>query len=157
MSLDILWKRDFWQVRRAFGISRFTWGNRLRCVVLSRVTDTSLPMTLASSPSCHTGLCTCFWIRTFTWMCHFAFPPFLWRISFSWQQSPECDCLCVCLGFTTQQAEIIVSALVKIVEANMSIVYKDMVTKMQQVSLVRGTLADLKSKGGMLFVIYIFW
>uniref|UniRef100_A0A9L0R1W4 Mitochondrial calcium uniporter regulator 1 n=1 Tax=Equus caballus TaxID=9796 RepID=A0A9L0R1W4_HORSE len=42
----------------------------------------------------------------------------------------------VCLleenGFTTQQAEIIVSALVKIVEANMSIVYKDMVTKMQQ-------------------------
>nr|XP_058933881.1 mitochondrial calcium uniporter regulator 1 isoform X2 [Kogia breviceps] len=42
----------------------------------------------------------------------------------------------VCLleenGFTTQQAEIIVSALVKIMEANMDIVYKDMVTKMQQ-------------------------
>ncbi|XP_036300764.1 mitochondrial calcium uniporter regulator 1 isoform X2 [Pipistrellus kuhlii] len=42
----------------------------------------------------------------------------------------------VCLleenGFTTQQAEIIVSALVKITEANMGIVYKDMVTKMQQ-------------------------
>lgn len=42
----------------------------------------------------------------------------------------------VCLleenGFTTQQAEIIVSALVKITEANMDIVYKDMVTKMQQ-------------------------
>ncbi|KAK2492599.1 hypothetical protein MC885_018655, partial [Smutsia gigantea] len=42
----------------------------------------------------------------------------------------------VCLleknGFTTQQAEIIVSALVKNVEANMDIVYKDMVTKMQQ-------------------------
>ncbi|KAI5932871.1 Mitochondrial calcium uniporter regulator 1 [Manis javanica] len=42
----------------------------------------------------------------------------------------------VCLleenGFTTQQAEIIVSALVKTVEANMNIVYKDMVTKMQQ-------------------------
>nr|XP_019598561.1 PREDICTED: mitochondrial calcium uniporter regulator 1 [Rhinolophus sinicus] len=42
----------------------------------------------------------------------------------------------VCLleenGFTTQQAEIIVSALIKITEANMEIVYKDMVTKMQQ-------------------------
>uniref|UniRef100_A0A8C2UX10 Mitochondrial calcium uniporter regulator 1 n=1 Tax=Chinchilla lanigera TaxID=34839 RepID=A0A8C2UX10_CHILA len=42
----------------------------------------------------------------------------------------------VCLlegnGFTTQQAEIIVSALVKITEANTDIVYKDMVTKVQQ-------------------------
>ncbi|KAM5322499.1 mitochondrial calcium uniporter regulator 1 isoform 1-T1 [Glossophaga mutica] len=42
----------------------------------------------------------------------------------------------VCLleenGFTTQQAEIIVSSLVKITEANMDIIYKDMVTKMQQ-------------------------
>ncbi|XP_007950061.1 mitochondrial calcium uniporter regulator 1 [Orycteropus afer afer] len=42
----------------------------------------------------------------------------------------------VCLfeenGFTTQQAEIIVSALVKITEANLDIVYKDMVNKMQQ-------------------------
>nr|XP_036860047.1 mitochondrial calcium uniporter regulator 1-like [Manis javanica] len=42
----------------------------------------------------------------------------------------------VCLlkenGFTTQQAEIIASALVKTVEANMDIVYKDMVTKTQQ-------------------------
>ncbi|XP_060045322.1 mitochondrial calcium uniporter regulator 1 [Erinaceus europaeus] len=35
-------------------------------------------------------------------------------------------------GFTTQQAEIIVSALVKIIDANMDIIYKDMVTKMQQ-------------------------
>uniref|UniRef100_A0A8C5YCU3 Mitochondrial calcium uniporter regulator 1 n=1 Tax=Microcebus murinus TaxID=30608 RepID=A0A8C5YCU3_MICMU len=35
-------------------------------------------------------------------------------------------------GFTTQQAEIIVSALVKIMEANVDVVYKDMVTKMQQ-------------------------
>ncbi|KAK2113026.1 Mitochondrial calcium uniporter regulator 1, partial [Saguinus oedipus] len=34
--------------------------------------------------------------------------------------------------FATQQAEILVSALVKILEANMDIVYKDMVTKMQQ-------------------------
>nr|XP_027804083.2 mitochondrial calcium uniporter regulator 1 [Marmota flaviventris] len=42
----------------------------------------------------------------------------------------------VCLleenGFTTQQAEIMVSALVKIMETNMNIVYKDMVTKVQQ-------------------------
>ncbi|KAM5167392.1 mitochondrial calcium uniporter regulator 1 isoform 2-T3 [Callospermophilus lateralis] len=42
----------------------------------------------------------------------------------------------VCLleenGFTTQQAEIIVSALAKIMETNMNIVYKDMVTKVQQ-------------------------
>ncbi|XP_050619558.1 mitochondrial calcium uniporter regulator 1-like [Macaca thibetana thibetana] len=42
----------------------------------------------------------------------------------------------VCLlednGFATQQAEIIVSALVKVLETNMGIVYKDMATKMQQ-------------------------
>ncbi|XP_064136973.1 mitochondrial calcium uniporter regulator 1 isoform X4 [Loxodonta africana] len=42
----------------------------------------------------------------------------------------------VCLleenGFTTQQAEIIVSALVKITEASLDIVYRDMVNKMQQ-------------------------
>ncbi|XP_058523870.1 mitochondrial calcium uniporter regulator 1 isoform X1 [Ochotona princeps] len=42
----------------------------------------------------------------------------------------------VCLfeekGFTTQQAEMIVSALVKIMETNMDIIYKDMVTKVQQ-------------------------
>uniref|UniRef100_A0A452U7N0 Mitochondrial calcium uniporter regulator 1 n=1 Tax=Ursus maritimus TaxID=29073 RepID=A0A452U7N0_URSMA len=35
-------------------------------------------------------------------------------------------------GFTTQQAEIPVSALVKIMDTNMDIVYKDMVTRMQQ-------------------------
>ncbi|XP_030067073.1 mitochondrial calcium uniporter regulator 1 isoform X2 [Microcaecilia unicolor] len=35
-------------------------------------------------------------------------------------------------GFTTQQSEIIVSALVKIINSNMEVVYKDMVTKMQQ-------------------------
>ncbi|XP_054983587.1 mitochondrial calcium uniporter regulator 1 [Sorex araneus] len=35
-------------------------------------------------------------------------------------------------GFTTQQAEVIVSALVKILDTNLDIVYKDMVTKMQQ-------------------------
>uniref|UniRef100_A0A8C8R538 Mitochondrial calcium uniporter regulator 1 n=1 Tax=Pelusios castaneus TaxID=367368 RepID=A0A8C8R538_9SAUR len=42
----------------------------------------------------------------------------------------------VCLleenGFTTQQSEIIVSALVKIINTNMDVIYKDMVTKVQQ-------------------------
>ncbi|XP_039382023.1 mitochondrial calcium uniporter regulator 1 isoform X2 [Mauremys reevesii] len=42
----------------------------------------------------------------------------------------------VCLleenGFTTQQSEIIVSALVKIMNTNMDVIYKDMVTKVQQ-------------------------
>ncbi|CAH6801184.1 mitochondrial calcium uniporter regulator 1 [Phodopus roborovskii] len=41
-------------------------------------------------------------------------------------------CLLETNGFTTQQAEIIVSALVKITETNMNIVYNDMVTKVQQ-------------------------
>nr|XP_048695891.1 mitochondrial calcium uniporter regulator 1 isoform X2 [Caretta caretta] len=35
-------------------------------------------------------------------------------------------------GFTTQQSEIIVSALVKIMNTNMDVIYKDMVTKVQQ-------------------------
>uniref|UniRef100_A0A8C3RM98 Mitochondrial calcium uniporter regulator 1 n=1 Tax=Chelydra serpentina TaxID=8475 RepID=A0A8C3RM98_CHESE len=43
----------------------------------------------------------------------------------------------VCLleenGFTTPQSEIIVSALVKIMNTNMDVIYKDMVTKVQQV------------------------
>ncbi|NXY57770.1 MCUR1 regulator, partial [Callaeas wilsoni] len=42
----------------------------------------------------------------------------------------------VCLleenGFTTQQSEVIVSALVKITNTNLDMIYKDMVTKMQQ-------------------------
>ncbi|KAM7177156.1 mitochondrial calcium uniporter regulator 1 isoform 1-T1 [Macrochelys suwanniensis] len=42
----------------------------------------------------------------------------------------------VCLleenGFTTPQSEIIVSALVKIMNTNMDVIYKDMVTKVQQ-------------------------
>lgn len=41
-------------------------------------------------------------------------------------------CLLEANGFTIQQAEIIVSALVKITETNMDIIYKDMVSKMQQ-------------------------
>ncbi|RMC16188.1 hypothetical protein DUI87_08402 [Hirundo rustica rustica] len=35
-------------------------------------------------------------------------------------------------GFTTQQSEVIVSALVKIMNTNLDMVYKDMVTKVQQ-------------------------
>ncbi|NXX46853.1 MCUR1 regulator, partial [Tricholaema leucomelas] len=42
----------------------------------------------------------------------------------------------VCLleenGFTTQQSEVIVSALVKIMDNNLDMIYKDMVTKVQQ-------------------------
>ncbi|NXT60307.1 MCUR1 regulator, partial [Chaetops frenatus] len=42
----------------------------------------------------------------------------------------------VCLleenGFTTQQSEVIVSALVKIMHTNLDMIYKDMVTKVQQ-------------------------
>ncbi|EGV92877.1 Coiled-coil domain-containing protein 90A, mitochondrial, partial [Cricetulus griseus] len=41
-------------------------------------------------------------------------------------------CLLEANGFTTQQAEIIVSALVKITDTSMDIVYNDMVTKVQQ-------------------------
>ncbi|OXB84526.1 UNVERIFIED_CONTAM: hypothetical protein H355_008002 [Colinus virginianus] len=39
---------------------------------------------------------------------------------------------CFYLGFTTQQSEVIVSALVKIVNTNLDMIYKDMVTKVQQ-------------------------
>ncbi|NXG48992.1 MCUR1 regulator, partial [Psilopogon haemacephalus] len=42
----------------------------------------------------------------------------------------------VCLleenGFTTQQSEVIMSALVKIMDNNLDMIYKDMVTKVQQ-------------------------
>ncbi|NXQ15810.1 MCUR1 regulator, partial [Peucedramus taeniatus] len=42
----------------------------------------------------------------------------------------------VCLleekGFTTQQSEVIVSALVEIMNTNLDMIYKDMVTKVQQ-------------------------
>ncbi|NXD76110.1 MCUR1 regulator, partial [Halcyon senegalensis] len=42
----------------------------------------------------------------------------------------------VCLleenGFTTRQSEVIVSALVKIMDNNLDMIYKDMVTKVQQ-------------------------
>lgn len=45
----------------------------------------------------------------------------------------ECCCISFCLGFTTQQSEVIVSALVKIMNTNLDMIYKDMVTKVQQV------------------------
>ncbi|XP_066124453.1 mitochondrial calcium uniporter regulator 1 isoform X3 [Saccopteryx bilineata] len=48
-------------------------------------------------------------------------------------------------GFTTQQAEIIVSALVKITEANMDIIYKDMVTKMQQEITLQQIMSQIAS------------
>jgi len=55
----------------------------------------------------------------------------------------------VCLleenGFSTQQAEITVSALVKITDANMDIVYKDMVTKMQQEITVQQIMSQIAS------------
>ncbi|NXN60626.1 MCUR1 regulator, partial [Rynchops niger] len=41
-------------------------------------------------------------------------------------------CILFCLGFTTQQSEVIVSALVKIMNTNLDMIYKDMVTKVQQ-------------------------
>lgn len=46
----------------------------------------------------------------------------------------ECCYFLFCLGFTTQQSEVIVSALVKIMNTNLDMIYKDMVTKVQQVS-----------------------
>lgn len=46
----------------------------------------------------------------------------------------ECCYILFCLGFTTQQSEVIVSALVKIMNTNLDMIYKDMVTKVQQVS-----------------------
>ncbi|NWS15270.1 MCUR1 regulator, partial [Pachyramphus minor] len=41
-------------------------------------------------------------------------------------------CILFCSGFTTQQSEVIVSALVKIMDTNLDMIYKDMVTKVQQ-------------------------
>ncbi|XP_049739985.1 mitochondrial calcium uniporter regulator 1 isoform X2 [Elephas maximus indicus] len=55
----------------------------------------------------------------------------------------------VCLleenGFTTQQAEIIVSALVKITEASLDIVYRDMVNKMQQEITLQQVMSQIAS------------
>ncbi|XP_066220058.1 mitochondrial calcium uniporter regulator 1-like [Saccopteryx leptura] len=63
----------------------------------------------------------------------------------------------VCLleenGFTTQQAEIIVFALVKITEANMDIVYKDMVTKMQQEITLQQIMSQIASVKKDMFIL----
>ncbi|XP_065608748.1 mitochondrial calcium uniporter regulator 1-like [Cyrtonyx montezumae] len=48
-------------------------------------------------------------------------------------------------GLTTQQSEVIVSALVKIVSTNLDTIYKDMVTKVQQVSSKRIALQQVMS------------
>lgn len=52
-------------------------------------------------------------------------------------------CLLEANGFTIQQAEIIVSALVKITETNMNIIYKDMVSKMQQEIALQQVLSKI--------------
>ncbi|XP_067393719.1 mitochondrial calcium uniporter regulator 1 [Emydura macquarii macquarii] len=53
----------------------------------------------------------------------------------------------VCLleenGFTTQQSEIIVSALVKIMNTNMDVIYKDMVTKVQQEIILQQIMSHI--------------
>ncbi|XP_068948538.1 mitochondrial calcium uniporter regulator 1 isoform X3 [Petaurus breviceps papuanus] len=49
-------------------------------------------------------------------------------------------------GFTTQQAEIIVSALVKIMNSNMELVNQDMVTKVHQYSLNERKLLEMRSE-----------
>ncbi|PKK33777.1 mitochondrial calcium uniporter regulator 1, transcript variant X1, partial [Columba livia] len=51
-------------------------------------------------------------------------------------------------GFTPQQSEVIVSALVKIMNANLDMIYKDMVTKVQQVSLKEIALQQVMSHIG---------
>ena len=41
--------------------------------------------------------------------------------------------LCFCLGFSTIQAEVMVSMLVRTTHSNMDAIYSDMATKVQQV------------------------
>ncbi|NXA46987.1 MCUR1 regulator, partial [Nothocercus julius] len=64
----------------------------------------------------------------------------------------------VCLleenGFTTQQSEIIVSALVKIMNTNLDMIYKDMVTKVQQVSSGREHLVVVFLDDVFLYIPY---
>ncbi|XP_065608944.1 mitochondrial calcium uniporter regulator 1-like [Cyrtonyx montezumae] len=53
----------------------------------------------------------------------------------------------VCLleenGFTTQQSEVIVSALVKILSTNLDTIYKDMVTKVQQETALQQVMSHI--------------
>ncbi|NWZ45123.1 MCUR1 regulator, partial [Brachypodius atriceps] len=55
----------------------------------------------------------------------------------------------VCLleenGFTTQQSEVIVSALVKIMNTNLDMIYKDMVTKVQQEIALQQVMSHIGS------------
>ncbi|NXA39056.1 MCUR1 regulator, partial [Eudromia elegans] len=67
----------------------------------------------------------------------------------------------VCLleenGFTTQQSEIIVSALVKIMNTNLDMIYKDMVTKVQQKWIyVDNPLSNAGRLGSSVFRLNIF-
>ncbi|KAM8966951.1 mitochondrial calcium uniporter regulator 1 [Pelodytes ibericus] len=48
-------------------------------------------------------------------------------------------------GFTDQQSEIIVTSLVKIINANMEIIYKDMVTKVQQEISLQQVMSHIAS------------
>ncbi|XP_066579743.1 mitochondrial calcium uniporter regulator 1 [Amia ocellicauda] len=46
-------------------------------------------------------------------------------------------------GFSTEQAEVIVSALAKITNSNMDVIYKDMVTKVQQEIMLQRVMSNI--------------
>ncbi|XP_036377251.1 mitochondrial calcium uniporter regulator 1 [Megalops cyprinoides] len=46
-------------------------------------------------------------------------------------------------GFSTQQAEVIVTALVRITNSNMDVIYKDMVTKVQQEIMLQRVMSQI--------------
>ncbi|KAJ8375157.1 hypothetical protein SKAU_G00057370 [Synaphobranchus kaupii] len=46
-------------------------------------------------------------------------------------------------GFSTQQAEVIVNALVRITNSNMDVIYKDMVTKVQQEIMLQRVMSQI--------------
>ncbi|KAG8442367.1 hypothetical protein GDO86_011240 [Hymenochirus boettgeri] len=48
-------------------------------------------------------------------------------------------------GFTTEQSEIVVSSLVKIISANMDLIYKDTVTKVQQEITLQQVMSRIAS------------
>ncbi|NXX91147.1 MCUR1 regulator, partial [Centropus bengalensis] len=55
----------------------------------------------------------------------------------------ECCCILFCLGFTTEQSEVIVPALVKIMNNNLDMIYKDMVTKVQQEIVLQQVMSHI--------------
>lgn len=69
----------------------------------------------------------------------------------------ECCCVWFCLGFTTQQSEVIVSALVKIMNNNLDVIYKDMVTKVQQVRSGRGGRVKVSQSLACLLMKYMLF